>query len=147
MGKKKKIELPRPELNITAMMDLVLNLITFFVLVSNFASASLPLIEPPAPEDSLARATDSQDRIVISLEVTDKDSGLAKRIVAGGKEIGPADGKQLLDFLIKEVKVSDKVEVDLRVDKNVRYDQVQPVLAIMAQASVKKMNLVAARND
>lgn len=144
---KKKIDVPRPELNVTSMMDLVLNLMTFFVLVSNFAAASMPLIEAPKPEDSLARQTDSQDRIVISLEVTDKDSGLAKRIVAGGRDIGPQDGKQLLDFLLREVKVSEKVEVDLRVDKNVRYDQVQPVLAIMAEANVKRMNLVAARED
>ena len=67
MARRKKTELPKPELNITSMMDLVLNLLTFFVLCSNFAMAELPFLEPPAPTKSKARPSDTPNKVTVNI--------------------------------------------------------------------------------
>lgn len=43
------------QLNMTSMLDIVFQLIIFFILVTNFAAADLPPMEPPQPENSQAQ--------------------------------------------------------------------------------------------
>ena len=152
MAKRKKVFLPKPELNITAMMDLVLNLITFFALVANFSSQSLPKLDPPKPDGSKAAKSAATDRITINiLTDTALGNGTASEIVFGITKIPMADSARITamleDMLARQKKTSDNVEIDLRADKNLRYDQVQPVMLAIVEAKIKKVNLVALTPD
>jgi hypothetical protein len=48
MARKMK-ERPRMDLNLTSMMDVSFQLIIFFILITNFAAADLPELDPPDP--------------------------------------------------------------------------------------------------
>jgi biopolymer transport protein ExbD len=149
-----KASLPRPELNITAMMDLVLNLIAFFVLISNFATNALPTeIEPPHPERSLAKPVLGANRVTVNIvpavDGHDKSTknGLAMEVVVGDNKCGPADHAEIKRLLTKETKNDPTVQVDLRADKGLFYNQVQPVMEAIAAAGVTKVNIVALVNE
>lgn len=165
MAKRKKATLPKTELNITSMMDLVLNLLMFFVLVANFSSAELPAIEPPAPKTSAARKDVPRENnvavsLVPELDAQKKSTGVVKMIKVGASaELLPTEQDRLLQ-LLQEVKASntaandkkkekDKTEVaiDLRADKSLPYEQVQPVMKAIAAAGIRRFNVVAVPRD
>jgi biopolymer transport protein ExbD len=140
---RKKTELPKTELNITSMMDLVLNLLTFFVLVSNFAAAELPGLEPPDPADSRARASEAPNKFTINVIPDPREPSKAQWVQVGVEKLDPHDTIALVDKLRREVKISANVEVDLRADKALRYQEVQPVMAAITQAGITRVNVVA----
>lgn len=151
MARRKKSELPKAELNITSMMDLVLNLLMFFVLVSNFAMAELPSMQPPKPNKSLARNIETSDKIVLNVipEMIDrKPTGNASRIKFGAnQEIIPSETGKLVEFLATEKNKSANVTIDLRADRALRYDQIQPVMAAITSAGISKINVVAQKDE
>ncbi len=140
---RKKTQLPRPELNITSMMDLVLNLLTFFVLVSNFAAAELPGLTPPDPDDSRARVSEAANKFTINVIPDPRDTGRAQWVQVGVEKLDPRDTIALVDKLRREVKISPNVEVNLRADRALRYQEVQPVMAAITQAGITRVNVVA----
>ncbi len=140
---KKRATLPKPELNITSMMDLVLNLLTFFVLVSNFAVAELPPLEPPRPTDSRARASEAANRFTINIIPERANPQRAEWVQVGVEKIAPTATDRVSELLRKEVRISPNVEVDLRADKSLTYDQVQPVMAAITNAGISRINVVA----
>lgn len=141
--KKKKTELPRPELNLTAMMDLVLNLIMFFVLISNFSAASNPPLELPKPDKSLAKVNESPDKVVLNVVPADANSGIAQEVVFGIEHISPGDYAKLSAMLAEEVKKSPEVVVDLRADRSLHYTEVAQVMKAISAAGVKTINMAA----
>ncbi len=143
MARRRKVDLPRPELNITAMMDLVLNLITFFVLVANFASETLPNIQMPAPDHSVAHATEAQRRLAVTVESDPADPSKALRIQVGLDKFKPTDLKDITALLRAQVQKAPGLQVDLRGDKRLRYDQVSLVMQAIANAGITTINLVA----
>ncbi len=142
MARRKKAQLVKPELNITSMMDLVLNLLTFFVLTSNFAMAELPSLQIPNPSHSTARANQQPNKVVVSI-LADGDNGAAGFIKMGIYDLQPSDLGRLATLLEIEKKKSPDVTVDLRADKRLRYDQVAPVLAVIASFGIRHVNVVA----
>ena len=145
MSRRHKVELPRPALNITAMMDLVLNLVMFFVLVSNFAAASLPPLDVPQPDGSLAQASEGANRVTVSLRPPegDHDSGKVEKIMVGVDEFPASDLNKLRELLRQQVKISKNVEIDLRADKTLEYSEVAPIMLAIRDVGVTKVNLVA----
>jgi biopolymer transport protein ExbD len=141
--------LPKTELNITSMMDLVLNLLMFFVLVSNFALAELPALSPPDPTQSKARPGEAPNKITVNI-LPDGESGKARLVKVGTTEIVPAPGPggglvipELAKLLEHEKSIDDKVQIDLRADRSLTYDQVQPVMAEITNAGISRVNVVA----
>jgi biopolymer transport protein ExbD len=144
MAKKKKVELPRPELNLTAMMDLVLNLILFFVLISNFAAAQNPAMEVPKPDGSLARPSPIPNKVVVNI-LAEENSGAIKEVTLGPEHFAPGDYARLTQLLVEEAKKSAEVSVDLRADRSLHYSDVAPVMsAISATNVIKTINVAAA---
>jgi biopolymer transport protein ExbD len=125
------------------MMDIVFLLILFFLLVTNFASAELPKLEPPRPSPSKARDQEKSDRIVINV-IPDPDTPqYAASVRVGTQDIGPDAYGQLTEMLKIEKEKNDLVEVNLRADRHLRYDQVQTVMQAITQAGILHVNLVA----
>lgn len=147
MSRSKKVALPRPELNLTAMMDLVLNLITFFVLVANFAAASLPALAPPHPDKSLAKAETIPDRLTVSVMADEKLKGFAGKMKVGITEVGKGDIGGMIHVLEKEVKISAAVAVCVRADKSIRYSDLEPIMSAVAGTGVQTIHLVAIADE
>ena len=171
--KLKKPEKTDMDLNMTSMLDIVFQLIIFFILVTNFAAADLPPLEPPDPVHSKARKIEgAQPRIVNLVPVTRKEpdpksgkirdvsTGRASHVVAfdmnfvvpGYTPKLPAGEKtyplqRLIDMLVAERERNDEAgigtEVDLRVDRSLPYDQVQPIMRAITAARITRVNLVA----
>ena len=156
MARRKKLDMPKPELNITSMMDLVLNLLTFFVLVSNFAAASLPQLNPPDPAHSKAVTEESPNMVTLNiipyLEADGTPSpgheGIAKEYKFGASEVIPTSNiGELGAALTKEIQKSKDVQINLRADRSLHYDQISPVMALIKSAGISRVNVVAAIND
>ncbi len=155
MARRKKIEMPKPELNITSMMDLVLNLLTFFVLVSNFAAAELPPMEPPNPEHSkLPSPREAANAVTVNILPFYNEHGLANGDgLCSGIKFGATEqyaagySDQLREALAKEVRKSKDVQINIRADRTLRYDQISPVMRAIKEAGVTNINVVAQLTD
>ncbi len=142
-SRHKKVDMPRPELNITAMMDLVLNLITFFVLVANFAAAGMPGLEPPDPTNSAAQKNENPNRINVNLMPNEEMKGRAGEMTVGSTKIAPGDLGTLVALLERELKISPNVDVFLRADKSIRYSDIEPIMHAVAGSGVQQFHVVA----
>jgi biopolymer transport protein ExbD len=131
------------ELNLTSMMDVVFQLIIFFILVTNFAAADLPDMEPPAPEHSKARMLENVITRVINIVPDLTHQGFAKYILIADKEIPIVRHAEVTSLLIEEKQRVPALQVSLRVDRRVRFDQVEPVMRAITAAGIAKINLVA----
>lgn len=142
MAKKHEVEKQEVSLNLTSMMDIVFQLIIFFLLVTNFTSAELPELEPPDLEHSEAVEIDGRDKLVINI-IPDSSTGMAKAVQVGMQKIPPGAYNQLTD-IVSQVKTDrPDVEIDLRADASINYENVQPVMNAITAAGVARINLVA----
>ncbi len=158
--KHRKAEKSEIKLNMTSMLDIVFQLIIFFILVTNFAAADLPPLEPPDPLESKARELETAFKrtinIVPELRVVgtndrgrsiEEATGLAQRVQLADKHyaVDQASMKALTQELkdVQAMRPDQKLEIDLRVDKRLQFDQVQPVMIAITGAGIARVNLVA----
>ena len=75
--------------------------------------------------------------------------GFAGEIRFGQESLGrgPTAYERLIDLLEIEKERSEDVQIDLRADKTLRYDEVQPVMKAITGAKIKTINLVAKLKD
>ncbi len=152
---KTKRREPSPiQLNMTSMMDIVFQLIIFFILVTNFTTAELPELVPPAPEEPQAEITGKRKRIVVNIVPPRKQSDTSKfdesgdvgELRVGISRIKTNEYEKLTALIEKEKKFADdegkKLEVDLRSDFRIHYVNVQPVMKAIVQAGVSKINVI-----
>ena len=126
MGVRKAVTRCKPELNITSMLDVVLNLIMFFILITNFSSANLPgEVRAPQPEDSVAKDNPDMSKLLINVlplttgkadqDTRDAtDSGEAGGIIFGGKHYAMSDLGTITELLKKEVSINPNIAISLR---------------------------------
>lgn len=140
MSKRKKVNI---ELNLTSMMDVVFQLIIFFILVTNFAAADLPDLEPPAPEHSKARTLENVITRVVNVVPDKSKMGFAHYVLIADREIPLQRIAEVTQMLTEEKQRTPSLEVSLRVDRRIRFDQVEPVMRAVTAAGIAKINLVA----
>lgn len=151
----KRVQSVRPELNITSMLDVVFNLITFFILITNFAAASLPQLTPPEPDKSVASQPTEKNTVTINVLPYPKEQGKKGepyQIKFGMSTFGAEDlenrnskcEKTLVEFLGKEITASKDVAITLRVDRDIKYAYVEKIILVIRQAGVQKIQIVAA---
>lgn len=137
----------RPEpshihLNLTAMLDVVFNLIFFFISICNMAGNELPKLTVPSPDSSQARLIEARKKVTVNV-LPDGTSGMARAVKIGSDEVVPGDYIRIVDLLKTEKAINPDVEIDLRVDLTLFYDSVRPVMNAITQAGISKINLVA----
>jgi len=142
MAKRHVVEKQEVGLNLTSMMDIVFQLIIFFLLVTNFTSAELPELEPPTPDDSQAHEIEGRDKMVVNI-VPDATSGMAKHLQIGSRKILPGAYNELTAAIEREKEKRPDLQIDLRADATINYEQVQPVMNAITAAGVARINLVA----
>ncbi len=151
MARKKRQKSEPLQLNLTSMMDIVFQLIIFFLLVTNFTTNELPELEVPKPDESVAYALDTQ-RIVVNVMPSDDGEGTtAKELVVDAKIIPSGEEGILTEMLQKAIDERggepDKLEVDLRAGSTLAYDQIAPVIGAINQARIARINMVAHQEE
>lgn len=132
----------KPDINLTPMLDLVFQLIVFFLLVTNFSSAQLPPMEPPEPEDSQAYVSPDREKLIVNV-LPEGASGRARSVRVGITQIEAGDYGELTRLLEDELARSEQMEVDLRADARIEYGNVRPVMSAITAAGISRINLVA----
>ena len=153
----------RVEFNMTPMIDVTFQLIIFFILAGQVASAELVQMKVPRPTESQALPENAivKNRVIINIvskagvEKEDADpflAGQAKEYRAAGKafEAGDKEGLQELLEMYYNRWMQDhpgsEFFVEIRADHRVRYGHVEPALLAAAAAGIPKMNITALVN-
>ncbi len=150
MAKKEKREV---RINLTSLMDVTFQLIVFFLLVTNFAAAELPPLEPPKPTVSQAQPPERErDVLIVNVVPVEAKSGEAREVRVGTlPPLLPGEYGQLTDMLREEKKVAEAAGgtliIDLRADKSIEYAEIQPVMAAITQAEIANINLRATLDE
>lgn len=143
-------------INMTPMIDCVFQLLIFFMLTTQMASADFVNMKVPKPDLSQAKKPQEGNKAVVNVEpFTEKEisensakKGLAKQYGMGSIKIEVGNIGKLVRELDKARRTSEDPKefvVELRADKRIRYDQIEPVLQAMQQAELGKMFITAMR--
>lgn len=126
-------------INMTPMIDVVFQLIIFFLVTSHFArqEAHLPL-PLPAADSSQAAKTDDRPRLVIN--VTGDGT-----LLFSGRSLTAAELRQRLAERIGEL--GKDIEVRIRADRGVPYRHIEPVLLACARVGVWNVNYAVYRRE
>ncbi len=148
---KKKHEANKLELNLTSMLDIVFQLIIFFILVTNFANAQLPKLELPRPEGSKAKEPEKVRKVIVNIvpvrDPDNKPTGQTKLLVVDGIQLAATDYPGVTDYLKKELLEHPDLQVNLRADKGLHFEAVQPVMRAVTQAKIAHINLGALEEE
>jgi biopolymer transport protein TolR len=160
-----------PQMNMTPLIDVVFQIIIFFMLINNIIAEQTVQMYVPELMDPQTRPIEEQKRIVVNVAPIEyvqpgefslkdrKDEPLEgpQRHEAGALKVGTRDFRlkganamSLQDALrgvVSELEISladnPDVEVELRADCALYYEQVEAVMGAISQAGVKIIHLVA----
>lgn len=151
----KKPQKQKIDLNVTSLLDVVFQLIIFFLLITNFSSAELPEMLITELDNSKAREFTDEKRVVVNVianmdnlkskkEREDPNQTLdAKFVRVGNDNILPSEYAKLTELILTEKAANPEVYVNLRADMRIRYSQVGPVIAAITKAKVSRVNMIA----
>jgi biopolymer transport protein ExbD len=126
-------------LNLTALVDVTVLLLTFFMVVNQFASAERVEMEVPRPDGSLARDRRVDEPAVIN--ILDRGPGQPP-----GYQIGPIRVDSLAELsreLAAAKRHAPQLEVVLRADKRLSYRQVREVMELLGEQEISRFHVVA----
>ena len=141
-----------PEMNMTPMIDVVFQLIIFFMLVNNIISEEAVLMIVPDLEDPKTHELGRENRIVVNVapESYDPSRKTGDLNISGAAAIVRVGIKDYIDDIegvteaLKSAKASNEnIEVLLRADAGLYYEEIQPVMQAITSASIIKIHLVA----
>ena len=149
------------EFNMTPMIDVTFQLIIFFILTGQIASAELAKMELSHPWRSKASdemVVNMPNRVIVNIvsraEVKDKTADIATAGEAKEWRVGPTiiragnreELQRLLDQRYQSWKAQgkgDEFYVEIRADKRVRYGMVEPAMLAASAVGIPKMNITA----
>ena len=149
--------------NMTPMIDVVFQLIIFFLLSSHLAQQEVQL-ELDLPRAASGQSPDKEEirRVVINV-LPDAPGGggyarmpypptarypAGKRIVVGGRFVDAEELAQLIDYESRRARreARGQLEVRLRCDRKVPYRVVQPLLIACARSGVWRVTFAVVEN-
>jgi biopolymer transport protein TolR len=143
MPKAKRVESSHLHLNLTAMLDVVFNLIFFFICITNFSSGELPPMEVPKPDHSKAALIEERKKIILNIIPEEGGWDQAEAVKVGAELVHPGEERRITELLKKEHDIDAEIEIDLRVDRRIQFRYVQPIMNAITRAGIEKINLVA----
>lgn len=117
----------------TPLIDLAFLLIVFFVLVARMSSEQLPPVALPQPHHAATTAAGSRPRLTVNV-VADGDRTI---LSLGARRFADNDAgrAELAAAIAQKIRRDPTLPVDLRADRSLRYDRVEPALRAIAQAA------------
>lgn len=117
----------------TPLIDLAFLLIVFFVLVARMSSDQLPPVALPQPRNAATTSAGNRARLAVNVVVDGDHTTLslgARRFA--DDDAGRAD---LANAIAQKIRRDPSLPIDLRADRSLRYDQVEPALRAIAHAA------------
>jgi biopolymer transport protein ExbD len=126
-------------INMTPMIDVVFQLIIFFLVTSHFAKQEAHLPLPlPAADSSEAAKNDEAPRLVINVTA----DGM---LLFAGRSLTAEELQQQLSRRINDL--GKDVEVRIRADRSVPYRHIEPVLLSCARVGIWNVNYAVFRRE
>ena len=161
-----------PEMNMTPLIAVTFQLIIFFMLINNIITDQTVEMIVPTLDEPKTRRFEDEKKIIVNvapiehvlpgqynlkerrdspLEARDREEIGAIRVgstefkLQGGNNVVTIDValKGLEDYLSAQRKADNEIEVEVRADCALLYDQVQLVLAAISAAEIGTVHLVA----
>lgn len=160
MSKVYKKGAAMPEMNMTPLIDVVFQLIIFFMLVNDIVGQeAVQMIVPQLTNARTREMGEMDSRVVVNIapepylpgdrkgDSVLNTGGRAVNVVIGLEEFDISNLAGMTAFLQDYKAKSPDGQVLLRADAAIRYDQVQPVMMAITAAGISKINLVAYMPD
>jgi biopolymer transport protein ExbD len=136
--------------NMTPMIDIVFNLIVFFMLVSEFTKVELAKLEPPGPSPESVEAP--RDKELLLVNITAPGEGTRGEITCRGRRFTldgtPLDGVPggFADMLQQMRATYQDIGVQLRGDRRLKWiDVVDRVMSECARVGIDQLYIVAVK--
>ncbi|MFA5863606.1 MAG: biopolymer transporter ExbD [Phycisphaerae bacterium] len=131
-------------INLVPMIDIVFQLLVFFMVAAHLATASREVIKLPQPVHSQAREKQLENQLVINL--LSDGSGRIMKIKANSDLVRDLPG--LVDMLLRYGPrlQANKGTVVLRADRTMQFAQIEKVLQAIGNAGITSVH-VAAEQD
>lgn len=128
----------RIDANLTPLIDLAFLLIVFFVLIARMSGEQLPAVDLPEPHRAALSPITSGQRIAVNV-IRDGDRTLLS--LGAQRFAADAEGERALTLALAQRIARDRtIPVDVRADRSLRYEDVQPVLRAVARAAAREAN-------
>lgn len=148
------------ELNMVPMVDVIFVLVLFFILTGQIVSANFAALELASPTSSVAvkgeKKVPNQVIVSITCEVNPNNQTAPPEVTLKAKEYAVDETKFALgedERLTKELKrkyamgaqagYQKDYFVEIRADKRVSYQYIEPVMRCAAEAGIPKMRITA----
>jgi len=133
------------QLNMTPMIDIVFQLLVFFMVASHLAGADRDPMALPKPTHSQAKEKEFSDRLVINL--FSDATGKILKIKANADLV--KDIPSLVDILMR---IGPSLEachgsVILRADRHMQFSEVEKVLQAIADSGITSLNIAAEQDS
>ncbi len=117
----------------TPLIDLAFLLIVFFILVARMGGEQVPPVALPSPHHAATSSAGSRPRLTVNVMT----SGEGTILSLGAKRFPDDDGgrRALADAIAQRIRQDSTLPVDIRADRTLRYDKVEPALRAIAQAA------------
>ena len=125
--------------DMTPMIDIVFNLIIFFMLVSEFTKAKIVRLELPEPVKVAIEPEQDDGRVIIN--ITSEPDGFIKEISCEGKKWPEERLPELMKYL-KSWK-GKKLQIELRADKRLKWSRIADVMLACAKEQIMRIHFVA----
>ena len=142
-----------PEMNMTPMIDVVFQLIIFFMLVNQIIAEEAVEMLVPELDDPKTREMGEENRLTVNVVPHPYGSerklgelnipGDATMVKVGLDEFPLEDLKAVTDALKDAKTQNPELEILLRADAGLFYDEVQPIMQAISSAGIETVNLVA----
>ena len=130
-------------MNMTPMIDIVFQLIVFFLVASHLAQQEVQLeLDLPGAVSGDPVEEDRPRRIVLNVLPDDRPEG---RIMVGGRLMTAARAAELIAYESRPEK--GDLEVRIRSDRSVPYQDIEPILVACAKAGVWRVSFAVVAGD
>lgn len=134
-------------INLTPMVDIVFQLIVFFMVASNLATVQQEPVNLPDPVRSQAREKTLKNRLLINLFTDDSGSGKITKIKANSDVV--RDLPALVDLILRygpRLQAGSGTVV-IRADKRIHFSEVEGVLQAVGNAGVTSVHVAAEQDE
>lgn len=123
----------RIDANMTPLIDLAFLLIVFFILVARMGGEQLPPVSLPEPRHAATTSAGSRPRLAVNVIANGDQTILS----IGAKKFSDDESgrRALADAIAQRIRRDPTLPVDIRADRSLRYDKVEPALRAIAQAA------------
>jgi biopolymer transport protein ExbD len=132
------------QLNLTPLIDLIMNLLIFFMLVSQMSVVERTPVDLPHVSQGRAAVIKPEDKVAITMKLAQPDDPQVPVYQVGSIKVA---GLAEVSRRLEQVKAaSPSVEMVLRADKNIPYKFVKEVMRTAGRQGIKVVEISVAMN-